>query len=267
MSASSSMADAIAGRFLSARKAAHGLADYPGAAPATLAEAYAVQDAALARMDEPVAGWKVGRILPPLSEQYGCDRLAGPIFASTVALIEPDSRGLVFADGFGAIEAEFLFRIGKVPSAGQRTFTLEEAADHVDAVHIGVEIASSPFVGINAMGPAVTVSDFGNNNGLLIGPAVPDWRAGAYAQQPVTTRIDGAQVGTGTASAFAHGAIGSVSFLLENLVARGIAIQPGWWISTGAVTGVHVVQIGQKVEMDFGPLGILHCRIEAQEPR
>ncbi|NWK97624.1 2-keto-4-pentenoate hydratase [Sphingobium lactosutens] len=261
------MADAIAERFLSARKAAHGLEDYPGTAPATLAEAYAIQDAALARVDERIAGWKVGRILPPLSDQYGCDRLAGPIFAGTVAAITPDSRGLVFTEGFGAIEAEFLFRIGKVPTLGQREFTLEEAADHIDAVHIGVEIASSPFVGINNMGPAVTVSDFGNNNGLLVGPAVPDWRKGSYAQQLVTTRIDGTEIGSGTASAFARGAIGSVSFLLENLVARGIAIQPGWWISTGAVTGVHVVQTGQNVEMDFGPLGILHCRIEAQEPR
>ncbi|MCI4591843.1 fumarylacetoacetate hydrolase family protein [Sphingobium sp. BYY-5] len=261
------MAEAIAERFLSARKAALGLADYPGTAPTTLTEAYAIQAAALARMEDRVAGWKVGRILPPLSDQYGSDRLAGPIFASTVVTIAPDARGFVFADGFGAIEAEFLFRIGKVPPAGQRAFTLEEAADHVDAVHIGVEIASSPFIGINTMGPAVTVSDFGNNNGLLIGPAIPDWRNGAYAEQQVTTRIDGAQIGAGAASAFSHGAIGSVRFLLENLVAREIAIQPGWWISTGAVTGVHAVRPGQEVEMDFGSLGTLHCRIDTQEPR
>ncbi|WP_414712455.1 2-keto-4-pentenoate hydratase [Sphingobium sp.] len=261
------MADAIAERFLSARTSALGLTDYPGTPPTTLAEAYAIQDAALARVDEPIAGWKVGRILPPLSDQYGCDRLAGPIFAGTVARIEPGSRGLIFANGFGAIEAEYLCRIGKTPTSGQTQFNLEEAADHIDAVHIGVEIASSPFVGINSMGPAVTISDFGNNNGLLIGPAVADWQNGAYTQQPVTTRIDGLEIGAGTASAFARGAIGSVAFLLENLVMRGIAIEPGWWISTGAVTGVHVVQIGQTVEMDFGPLGTLHCRIDAQESR
>ena len=38
----------IAGRFLSARRAAAGLADYPGDFPATLEEAYAIQDAAIA---------------------------------------------------------------------------------------------------------------------------------------------------------------------------------------------------------------------------
>ena len=256
----------IADRFLAARQAATGLTDYPGAQPATLDEAYVIQAAALAQVSDPIAGWKVGRILPPLSERFGCDRLAGPIFASTVAPAD-DGTGFVFADGFGAVEAEFLFRIGRAPDPAQTHFTLEEAADHIDAVHIGIEIASSPFQGINGFGPAVTVSDFGNNNGLLVGPVVADWRSGAYADQVVTTRIDGVEIGTGTAAAFAKGAIGSVSFLLENLAARGIAVEAGWWISTGAVTGVHKVHPGQDVETDFGPLGSLRCRIEAQKPR
>lgn len=263
----SSPAEATAERFLAARQSAQGLADYPGPIPATLDEAYVIQDAALARVTEPVAGWKVGRILGDLADRYGSDRLAGPIFASTVSTADDQSQGLIFANGFGAVEAEFLFRIGMTPAAGKTHFTLEEAADHVDAVHIGIEIASSPFAGINGHGPAVTISDFGNNNGLLIGPAVPDWRSGTYADQLVTTRIDGEPVGSGTAAAFALGAIGSVRFLLENLVARGIAIKPGWWISTGAVSGVHPVTPGQKVEADFGPLGILHCTIATQEPR
>lgn len=257
----------IADRFLAARLAAQGLSDYPGVPPVTLEEAYVIQAAALAQVTDRVAGWKVGRILPPLSERYGCDRLAGPIFARTVALATPDVTGFVFADGFGAVEAEFLFRIGYAPDPAKQHFTLEEAADHIDAVHIGIEIASSPFQGINGSGPAVTVSDFGNNNGLLVGPAVADWRNGDYVDQPIVTRIDGVEIGTGTVAAFANGAIGSVSFLLENLAARGVAVQRGWWISTGAVTGVHPVRPGQDVETDFGPLGTLTCRIEAQKPQ
>jgi 2-keto-4-pentenoate hydratase len=184
-----------------------------------------------------------------------------------VAEAEAGSTGFMFADGFGAVESEFLFRLGAAPAEGQTQFSLDEAAALIDAVHIGIEIASSPFTGINGMGPAVTISDFGNNNGLLIGPAVPDWTSGAYADQRVVTRIDGVVAGEGTASAFARGAIGSVAFLLENLISRGIAVQPGWWISTGAVTGVHQVRPGQAIEADFGPLGVLHCQMAAQEAR
>lgn len=260
-------AGTIAGHFLAARRAATGLIDYPGPQPETLDAAYLIQAEAMAQVTEPVAGWKVGRILAPLDARYGCDRLAGPIFAPTVALVDGVATGFVFADGFGAVEAEFLFRIGNAPSPDQHQFTLEEAAAHVDAVHIGIEIASSPFQGINGHGPAVTVSDFGNNNGLLIGPAIADWRDGSYAGQKVITRIDGIEIGAGTAAAFNQGAIGSVRFLLENLAQRGIAVEAGWWISTGAVTGVHPVRPGQQVETDFGPLGTLHCRIEAQPAR
>lgn len=261
------MVESTAERFVAARQAAQALNDYPGPLPATLDDGYAIQAAAIARAGGRIAGWKVGRILGDLADRYGCDRLAGPIFASTICVADAQSQGLVFDGGFGAVESEYLFRIGKTPVAGQTQFTLEEAADHIDAVHIGIEIASSPFVGINDHGPAVTISDFGNNNGLLIGPAIPDWVNGRYADQEVATRIDGAPIGTGTAASFNHGAIGSVRFLLENLIARGITIEPGWWVSTGAVTGVHQVQPGQAVEADFGPLGTLHCTIVAQKPR
>ena len=57
----------IAGRFLDARRAAEGLDDYPGALPATLDDAYKIQDEAIARWARPVIGWKVGRVPPPLT--------------------------------------------------------------------------------------------------------------------------------------------------------------------------------------------------------
>lgn len=255
----------IARRFLGARRLAAPLPDYPGLPPVSLDEAYAIQDTALGQSAEVVGGWKVGRINPPLSDRYGADRLAGPIFVSTISAAEPASTGRIFTEGFGAAEAEFLFRIGNAPDPGKTSFTLEEAIAHIDAVHIGIEIASSPFPGINELGPAVTVSDFGNNNGLIIGTPVEDWRSGAFADIDVHVKINGAVAGTGRASGFTDGATGSVRFLLENVARRGMAIKPGDWISTGAVSGVHPVREGDRVEANFGPLGIVECTIVAQQ--
>ena len=98
----------IAARFIAARHDAARLDDYPGHLPATLDAAYAVQDAAIAAWRQPVIGWKVGRINPPHLEQFGADRLAGPIFRSERA--GPDGAGPdmpVFASGFAAAEVEF----------------------------------------------------------------------------------------------------------------------------------------------------------------
>lgn len=256
----------IARRFLSARRTARGLADYPGEFPQTLDQAYAVQDAAVAAWGKPVLGWKIGRIHAPLSERFGTDRLAGPIFRTSAA---PDGRGPdmpVFTEGFAAGEAEYLLRLGRTPPTGQRSFSLDETADLIEAVHAGIEIASSPLGAINALGPVAVVSDFGNNNGLVIGPEIADWRTSGFEDWTVTTRIDGAEVGRGSANAFPDGALGAARFLLELMARRGIALAPGQWISSGAVSGVHAAAAGQTVEAVFGDRITVTCGLKPALP-
>ena len=257
----------IAGRFLAARRGAAGLASYPGDFPETLDEAYAVQDAAIAAWGRPVLGWKVGRINPPLDTRYGADRLTGPIFTvvdSAADGAEPDMP--VFAEGFVAGEAEFLLRIGRAPPAGKGRFSLDEAAALIDAVHVGIEIASSPLGAINELGPVAVISDFGNNNGLVVGAAIPEWRTSGFEEWPVTTFIDGEAAGTGRASGFPDGALGAARFLFELMARRGIALQPGQWISSGAVSGVHAAAPGQRVEARFGDDLALACRLIEAAP-
>ena len=257
----------IAGRFLDARRAAEGLADYPGDFPATLDEAYAIQDEAIASWGRPVIGWKVGRVPPPLIERFGTDRLAGPIFAQAPA--RPNGAAVempVFAEGFAAGEAEFLLRIGAVPSAGKGAYSLGEAAGLIETVHAGIEVASSPLGSINELGPIAVISDFGNNNGLVIGPEIADWRSSDFERWEVSTRIDGEVVGQGRAAAFPDGAIGAARFLFELMARRGIALAAGQWISSGAVTGVHPARPGQTVEARFGEgLGVA-CTLIAALP-
>jgi 2-keto-4-pentenoate hydratase len=258
---------AIAQRFLSARKSAAGLDDYPGALPETLDGAYAVQDAAIAQWGRPVIGWKVGRIPAPLSDRFGSDRLAGPIFESATA----DGAGNgpqmpVFGAGFAAGEAEFLLRLGATPPADKQHYTPEEARSFIAAVHVGIEIASSPLGNINRLGPIAIISDFGNNNGLLIGAEVGNWRDSDFEQWTVTTRIEGQQVGAGRAAEFPRGAFGSAAFLFELMTRRNIRLEPGQWISSGAVGGVHEALPGQLIEADFGGHHRVGCRLATAEP-
>jgi 2-keto-4-pentenoate hydratase len=251
----------IAHAFVSARRDARGLCGYPGTIPADLDTAYAIQDAALAMDGRPVAGWKLGRIQPPFDRQFGANRLAGPIFAETV--IHGDDADLpIIADGFGAAEAEFLLRLNQDVDPSQASWTVEQARDLVDAIHIGIEIASSPFRGINDGGPAVTASDFGNNFGLLVGPELKGSANQDLNAIQVATSIDGVLVGQATTAAMLDGPWGALRFLLELMHRRGIALQRGQWISTGAVTGVHPVEPGSRVEVRFDDQTIA-CRITA----
>lgn len=256
---------AIAKVFLDARRSATPLHSYPGEFPQTLSTAYEIQDCAIAGWAKPVRGWKVGRVNGVFSEQHKTDRLAGPIFEVTPAASTEPVAMPVFAGGFAAAEAEFLLRIGRSPQVGQTRFSLDEAADLIDAVHVGLEIASSPLSAINELGPVAIVSDFGNNNGLLVGSAIPDWRDSGFEAWPVITLIDGVEVGRGRASSFPNGAIGAARFLLELLSERGIALSAGQWISSGAVTGVHDAVPGQHIEARFGDEMLVQCSLKAAE--
>jgi 2-keto-4-pentenoate hydratase len=142
---------------------------------------------------------------------------------------------------------------------------LDDAAtqEWVDEVRIGIEIASSPYAGINDDGPCVTVSDFGNNAGVLLGPAVPDWRTRNLQAIEVATEISGREAGRATAASMLDGPYGAVRFLLHHFERRGIAPQSGWWISSGAVTGVHTAQVGDRALVEFAGVGSLSCRIVA----
>lgn len=252
----------IASHFVSARRTATALLDYPGIIPDDLGDAYAVQDAAIALSAGEIVGWKVGRIDPPLG---AVNRLAGPIFACVAAT---DARAPVampvFAGGFAAAEAEYLLRIGTAPDPAKRRYTLAEATVLIDAVHIGIEIASSPFPGINDHGAGVTISDFGNNNGLVVGAPIPDWGDAKLLDWRVELLINGHPIGTGTAATMLDGPFGAARFLFELMAERGIALKPGQWISTGAVTGVHRVAIGDRVEARFNRDYSVHCTIKAE---
>lgn len=253
-------AEAIAQAFVKARQAGNALIDYPGALPESLDEAYGIQERAIGLFGRKVAGWKVGRIADALVDTYGSNRITGPIFADSVVTengVAPEMP--VFAEGFAAAEAEYLLRIGSLPESFDREWTNEAVAAHVDAVSIGIEVASSPFPGINEHGPAVTVSDFGNNNGLVIGAAIdPNMD---FIGWPVALTIDDEVAGTGTAGTMLDGPYGAVRFLFELARDRQLPLAPGQWISTGAVTGVHPVRPGAQVEARFGETGRVRCRI------
>ena len=257
-------AQAVAAAFVAARKSARALEEYPGERPVDLVDAYRIQDHAILLHDRQIAGWKVGRINSPDAERLGANRLAGPIFADSVVYASDGDKPAmpVFAGGFAAAEAEFLLHVaagwdGVAPSDNAAARAL------IDDVRLGIEIASSPYPGINADGPSVTTSDFGNNAGLVIGPQLATWQELDLADIEVVTVIDGCEIGRASVATMLDGPFGAVRFLLGNLAERGIGSAGDFWISTGAVTGVHTVEVGQTVTAVFGNFGEVHSRIVA----
>ena len=246
--------DEISAILVEARRSAGSLNGFPGELPGSAAEAYSIQHRSRRAWQQEVAGWKVGGIPAAQAERLGSNFLAGPIFAPTVQQAKDGvvSAMPIFADGFAAIEPELVVQLGETRAE--------------DRLFIGVEIASSPIVGINGIGAVVVMSDFGNNHGLLVGPEITDWSERQKLPVTVHTFIDDTDVGMRTIDDPAAHIAGPRDFLLQHAAEHDIALPAGTYISTGAITGIHEATVGARSHISFGDLGALDLELVKAEP-
>ena len=254
---------AIAAAFVQARQGGASLPGFPGTIPADLVAAYRVQDLAIARWPDRVAGWKVGYIAPERRDASGDERLLGPIYARQCVPAPAQAQVPVFVGGFGAIEAEYVLRLQADAPPDVLDWTPESTVAVPASLHVGLEIASSPLATINALGPRVVVSDFGNNNGLVIGPEIRDWRTVPEPELLAESWIDGELVGRGGATALPGGLLAAYAFALGRSAKRGRPLKAGDVIATGNATGIHEVRVGQRIRVDFGDYGRIDGEVVA----
>jgi 2-keto-4-pentenoate hydratase len=260
LSAAASTAAGIASRFTAARLAARTIAEYPGSVPQNSAEGYAIQELAISAWPDTVVGWKVARIGGPWAAQFPEPRLIGPVFSRNLHLVTDSTAPAcpVFEGGFAAVETEIVIRVRADAPAGKTDWTLEEARDYVGAIHMGIEVASSPLPTLNDCGPGAVISDFGNNWGVVVGGEIPAWRK--IESIDCETFVDGKSVGAKPVS-MEQGPLSALQFTLGKAASRGRPLRAGAWITTGMITGVHDVRVGQQSRHVFNGFGEVGCRL------
>ncbi len=245
--------DGIVRAFRVARLEAIALDGFPVAVPGSLAEAYRVQDAAIAAFPDRVRGWKIAGIQPQFRPALGTERLAGPVMATGIRHAVGSGAPVpfpVFEDGFAALEAEFIFVMACDVAPGE-ALSDRDLADAVAGMFAGAETAGSPLRTINDIGPLAVISDFGNNSGIIIGGEVKGWRNRDLAELAARVTVNGEIVGAGSAANVAGGPLAALRFLVGNLATRGITLRAGDFVSTGMTTGIHVVKPGDMAHFEF----------------
>lgn len=257
----------VSDAFLKARRELESHLSFPGDLPETLEDAYEIQKRSVELWDDQVIGWKVGGIPAHLQDRFKQPRLAGPIFSKDVRHCADGERieFPAYPGGFVAVEPEYVLTVGHVETIGDRDVTLEDMPHLITKAHIGIEIASSPLVPINEIGPLAVVSDFGNNGGLIIGPKIDNFSDFDFSKHNVTTHIDGELVGECPAGTGLSGPFGAVIFLLNHMRAQGMTVPDGTRISTGAITGVHDTKIGTHSVIKFEGLGEMQVDLVARK--
>lgn len=252
-------ANTIAAEFVRARLTAVSISNYPGTVPANLAEAYACQDVAIGCWPDRICGWKVARIGRPWHLHFPEERLVGPIFRRNFhqAVAGQSSAVQVFDGGFAAVEVEIGILMGPAPPPDKIDWSVAEAAELVDRFVIGAEIASSPLASLNDLGPGAVISDFGNNWGAIAGEPIADWR-GQRRQIQCQAFINDRPVGAGAVD-FPDGPLAAFAFALSKAARRGRPLRAGSYISTGMITGVHNIKVGQRARLSFAGHGDILC--------
>lgn len=255
---------AIAAGFVAARRQGSALDAFPGDIPGDLVTAYQVQDLAIANWPDTVVGWKVGYIAAERRDGSGDERLLGPIFSRQLWNATGSSTPIpVFVGGFAAVEAEYVLRLDADAPAGKLDWTPEEAAALPATLFTGVEVASSPLATINQLGPRVVVSDFGNNNGLVLGPQIPAWTTLDESSLLAQTWVGDLHVGSGGAGHLPGGLRAAFAFALSRSARRGRPLKAGDYIATGNATGIHDITAGQQARVEFAGHARLDCHAVA----
>ncbi len=233
----------ISRTLVEARRSATALPGFPGDLPKSFADAYVVQQISRDSWSDDVAGWKVGGVPPAFIEIFGETHLVGPIFGRSVKYAAKDTNAdmPVFAGGFAAIEPELIVQLGETRAA--------------DRLFIGAEIASSPLPAINGIGPIAVICDFGNNNGMIVGPEIEGWRENPVDPILVECLIDDELIGSREVTDVTSAADRAIDFLLSHAARKGIELPAGTYVSTGAITGIHEAGPDANSRILFGKHG------------
>jgi 2-keto-4-pentenoate hydratase len=222
--------------------------------PATLAEAYAIQNEVVALSGAPSRGYKVGSTSVEAQRKLGTDEPGAGVLLAPYVYESPAVVPIAPAHA-PFVEGEFAFLLGRDLPPRASPYTMDEVRDAVAAVAGAVEVVGTRFAGgLDGKGRLLVTADCGANIAFVGGSWQRDWRALDLFTHAVTMRINGAAGGQGTGSR-ALGSPLNVLVWLANLQSQGRGLKAGEIVSTGTCTGLDAVAPGDRVSADFGGLG------------
>ncbi len=227
-------------------------------------EAYAVQDAMAAVIDEPLTGWKVGATSARMRELDGHDDvIPGRIFKSVTwqgnRLTLPAAR---FPDA--RVETEFAFRLAEALPLRDRPWRVEELTE-IATLHPAIEIIGNRHALPAATAPVrslMTIADNGGGIGFVFGEQVADWHEIDYQNHHISLTVDGGAAAENFLGEMRCVPIEAVADLVNHLSGRGIALAADDFVSTGAATVPQQITKGSHVVADFGALGRMQLDFE-----
>lgn len=218
----------------------------------TIEHAYAIQDALrgeLTRRGQRSIGWKLGATSPSGQAVMGvtepaCGFLMRRQYASGAQVSAGEFVNL-------GVEAEVAFRMGTKlagPGITERTAVLA-----VDGAVAALELPDFIFSGKPRVADFVASSVIAN--AIVLGSSLKPLSAFDVSREEVVYEHNGKVVGTHTAAEVMGNPLNALVWLANHLATRGLALEPGDIVMSGAITKMLRPKVGDTIQANFGHLG------------
>lgn len=196
--------------------------------PATLADAYAIQNETIAALG-PAGAWKVAP-KPAEGEPFCSPILAQDVHADGVTLQRAALAGL-------AIEVEVAVTIGVGLPGQAGGYAPADIKSAVRSLHVVLEVVASRYHDRKAEPQLAGIADLQSNGAVIVGPAQSATAWPEFGQQALSLTLDGAVVQTSAGNATTENVLASLAWLADHAAARGLPLKPGDVVITGARLG------------------------------
>jgi 2-keto-4-pentenoate hydratase len=223
-----------------------------------LEDAYRIQDALHRVMAEAgrgeIAGWKIALTSKAMQQLTGVDQPAAGAIFSKVVHASP-ARVDVAAYHHLGIEFEVAVRVADDLPAGAGPWTRASVAARVAACVPAFELVEDGHADYATLDAFTLVAQNTWNGGVVLGPAVTDWRTVDLERAITRCWINDQPAGQGkTGDAMGH-PFEAVAWLANLLNGRGRALQRGMIVMTGSSITTKFPAPGDRVRFAIEGLG------------
>ena len=236
------------------RKSGNKLKHYPGPAPASMAEAFAIQSAVRRSIGWKQAGWKIGCTSERAQKALKTDGpFPGPLYKEQ--LFSSGAHVKTLASNSRTTEPEVAFTMARdLPSRG-KPWTVDEVLDAVATVHPAIEIVNPRLP--KGFDDVVEwyVADGGLNHALVLGPGTKTPNRSDLAKITNRVSVNGVSRYSGIASNALGGPELALTWIANDLIGKGLFLRSGDVVTTGVITEVFNTELGDFVEATYDLIG------------
>ena len=232
------------------------------AQPASIDDAYDVQDALIAKLGKKAVGWKLAHSAPAALQKSG---LKAPPFGRLLdgTLLESGAKIARAKFRLPKLEAEIAFKLGRAMGRRDKPYTRDEAAAAVATTHLAIEAAASRYTDPSQASITAFVADNSASGYLVVGKTVADWRARDFRVGPVKLTLDGKTLAEAAAHESRCDPLLVLAQCASELSRRGLGLKAGDIVTTGSHVAPQAVPGSGTIEADFGPLGKVTVTLSA----